>query len=91
MSLDLHQGAKNGFQMVIEKCNELKKTYQHGGYPTGNASKSAAKTLDTIIDYCNTLKLCADKSIGNIYKEMHEESQEIEKIRESKKDESERV
>ena len=83
MSLDLHQGAKNGFEMVIEKCNELRKTYQHSGYPT--------KTLDTIIDYCNILKLYEDKALGDIYKQMHEESKDIEKIRESKKDESEGV
>lgn len=83
MSLDKHYGAKNVLELLIKKCNELRELYVRTGYSTN--------TIDTMIHYCKTYELYADKAIGDIYKQMHKESKEIEKIRESKKDESEGV
>jgi hypothetical protein len=83
MSLDRHYGAKNVLELLLKDCRELKKLYERTGYSTN--------TIDTMISYCKTYELYADKAIGDIYKKMHEENKEIEKIRESKKDESKGV
>tara|TARA_X000001382_G_scaffold55781_1_gene38218 strand:- start:473 stop:724 length:252 start_codon:yes stop_codon:yes gene_type:complete len=83
MSLDKHYGAKNVLELLLKDCRELRKLYVRTGYSTN--------TIDTMINYCKVYVLYADKAIGDIYKKMHDESQEVEKIRESNKDESERV